>query len=532
MVRRYTKKPVKQLKWLLASPSVRAGLIVVVMALIGFWGIAALRAAAQAAMAEAEDGTLSGSINKTSASGASGANSQTVMFGGTPPSPTNVAALTGGDSIAVVWDMPAPNVKTVDIFRNSTKIGTVSIGSGVLRGDIQATHYIDKNVTRGTTYRYQVQATNAYGNTSALSPQISATHPATARTAAPNVAIDSSKTSDYTSFLQTNIVPEIKTWYPKIADALAYPDYTAYSGTITLMPDPTYDGAAYVGGGLPAGYIRFNPDYRSDGGMFIHEITHIVQGYDGNSSPAGFITESLAEWTRDWLYRERYKNTTNTLSTDLANDVYEGANVIEIGKAKYDPNFPHKINVAVRKGSYNANYIPSLTGGKSAAQLLDEVRGAFYGNNGAITGIGGKCVDVASGNSADQTKLQLYTCNNQNPQKWRIVWKDSGVNAGYNGATKSRFYIMNSSLGVVNGKCIDVQYSGTTSGTIVWLYGCSTGDFNPAQLWTFGLNGTIMNQSSGLCLSTTNNGSEDGNQLIVATCNGSAGQKWTTPSAP
>ncbi|MFF4229410.1 ricin-type beta-trefoil lectin domain protein [Streptomyces sp. NPDC001820] len=38
---------------------------------------------------------------------------------------------------------------------------------------------------------------------------------------------------------------------------------------------------------------------------------------------------------------------------------------------------------------------------------------------GQITGLGGKCVDVAGANSANGTAVQLYDCNGTGAQQWR-----------------------------------------------------------------------------------------------------------------
>ena len=40
------------------------------------------------------------------------------------------------------------------------------------------------------------------------------------------------------------------------------------------------------------------------------------------------------------------------------------------------------------------------------------------GSGGQITGLAGKCVDVAGANSADGTTVQLYDCNGTAAQQW------------------------------------------------------------------------------------------------------------------
>lgn len=79
---------------------------------------------------------------------------------------------------------------------------------------------------------------------------------------------------------------------------------------------------------------------------------------------------------------------------------------------------------------------------------------------GEIRGIGGKCL-TASG-----TAVVLSSCNNGQSQKWRLVYSQGG---------QARI------VGVGN-KCLDVAQSGTANGTAVILYQCTS---NPNQKWTF-----------------------------------------------
>lgn len=124
---------------------------------------------------------------------------------------------------------------------------------------------------------------------------------------------------------------------------------------------------------------------------------------------------------------------------------------------------------------------------------------------GRITGIGGKCVDVAGANPANGTAVQLYTCNGTGAQQWTV---------GSDGTLRSL------------GKCLDVTGAGTTNGTTVQIYDCNgTG----AQRWTAS-GGTLVNAGSGKCLDATGQSSADGTRLQIWTCTGTANQRWTLPA--
>jgi hypothetical protein len=42
-------------------------------------------------------------------------------------------------------------------------------------------------------------------------------------------------------------------------------------------------------------------------------------------------------------------------------------------------------------------------------------------SDGRIVGIGGKCLDVAGGNSDDGTEVLLWDCHGGDNQRWRIL---------------------------------------------------------------------------------------------------------------
>ena len=129
---------------------------------------------------------------------------------------------------------------------------------------------------------------------------------------------------------------------------------------------------------------------------------------------------------------------------------------------------------------------------------------AFAGT-GQITGFGGKCVDVSGANSANGTRVQLWTCNGTGAQSWTV---------GTDGTIRAL------------GKCMDVSGAGTADNTRVQLWTCNgTG----AQNWTSS-GGTLVNPNSNKCLTPQANGTGDGTQLVILTCNGGTNQRWTLPS--
>ncbi|GGM09271.1 ricin-type beta-trefoil lectin domain protein [Dactylosporangium sucinum] len=122
---------------------------------------------------------------------------------------------------------------------------------------------------------------------------------------------------------------------------------------------------------------------------------------------------------------------------------------------------------------------------------------------GAITGYGGKCVDVAAASSANGTQVQLYTCNGTAAQQWTV---------GDDGTIRAL------------GKCLDVAAASSANGTKVQIYDCNG---TAAQSWSRNSDGTL--RALGKCLDATGPSSADGTPLQIWDCFASANQQWTLP---
>ncbi|MFC9096333.1 MULTISPECIES: RICIN domain-containing protein [unclassified Streptomyces] len=125
------------------------------------------------------------------------------------------------------------------------------------------------------------------------------------------------------------------------------------------------------------------------------------------------------------------------------------------------------------------------------------------GSGSPITGLAGKCVDVAGANPANGTAVQLYDCNGTTAQKWTV---------GSDGTVRAL------------GKCLDVVGNGTADGSKVQLWDCTGG---PNQKWTVTGARDIVNPQANKCLDVTDNNSANGTRLQIWSCSGGANQKWT-----
>ncbi|MFD0560139.1 beta-glucanase (GH16 family) [Stackebrandtia endophytica] len=125
------------------------------------------------------------------------------------------------------------------------------------------------------------------------------------------------------------------------------------------------------------------------------------------------------------------------------------------------------------------------------------------GNAGQIVGVGGRCVDVAWGDSADGTQVQLANCSGNVAQNWNFA-SDGTVRA--------------------LGKCLDVSGGSTADGARVQLWTCNG---SGAQQWVHTGAGDLVNPQADKCLEATDPSGADGTPLRLWTCTGHANQKWT-----
>ncbi|MGQ4483973.1 ricin-type beta-trefoil lectin domain protein [Streptomyces sp. SAS_276] len=125
---------------------------------------------------------------------------------------------------------------------------------------------------------------------------------------------------------------------------------------------------------------------------------------------------------------------------------------------------------------------------------------------GTITGLGGKCLDVAGSSSADGAAVQTYDCNGTAAQQWTV---------GSDGTIRAL------------GKCLDVTGNSTANGAQLQLWTCG-GSAN--QQWTVSAAHDIVNPAANKCLDVTGSSTANSTRTQIWTCTGAANQKWTAPS--
>ena len=196
----------------------------------------------------------------------------------------------------------------------------------------------------------------------------------------------------------------------------------------------------------------------------------------------------------------------NSISWSVDGNVYQRRTPADLGGRTWVYNKPFYLIMNLAVGGY---WPGDPNSGTSFPQQLvvDYVRvttsdsGSGGGTGGSITGLGGKCVDVAGASPANGTPVQLYDCNGTAAQRWSV---------GSDGSIRAL------------GKCLDVN--GTADGSPLQLWDCNG---NPPQRWAVSAARDIVNVQANKCLDATGNSAANGTRLQIWTCSGTVNQKWT-----
>jgi glucose/arabinose dehydrogenase/PKD repeat protein len=148
-------------------------------------------------------------------------------------------------------------------------------------------------------------------------------------------------------------------------------------------------------------------------------------------------------------------------------------------------------------------------GGSGSLFDVDEysftTSGAGSERSGEVKGVNAKCLDVDNAQTADGTKVQLWTCNGSTAQKWTLPG-DGTLRA--------------------LGKCLDISGGATADGTRIQLWTCNGTE---AQRWAAQSGGDLRNPQSGKCLDASGGTWNDGTAVHLWTCHGGPNQLWTLP---
>jgi Ricin-type beta-trefoil lectin domain len=131
------------------------------------------------------------------------------------------------------------------------------------------------------------------------------------------------------------------------------------------------------------------------------------------------------------------------------------------------------------------------------------------GQQGPVTGIGGRCVDDNLSGVGNGNRIDIFSCNQTAAQ--RLIW----------------YQIPGSSYGTLRvfGRCLDVTGGSTANGAKLQLWTCNG---LSQQNWRHTSGGQWIVQNSGKCLDDPGATLTNGTQLQIWACNGLSQQNWST----
>ncbi|MFF4851455.1 ricin-type beta-trefoil lectin domain protein [Streptomyces sp. NPDC001194] len=240
----------------------------------------------------------------------------------------------------------------------------------------------------------------------------------------------------------------------------------------------------------------------------IHGTIH-GPGYSGSGGIGAAYTLPGGQAFADAFHTFAVDWAPDSISWSVDGAVYQRRTPADLGGRTWAFNKPFFLILNLAVGGY---WPGDPDAGTSFPQQLvvDHVRvttsDTGTGRTGPITGLAGKCVDVAGANPANGTPVQLYDCNGTPAQQWTIA-ADGTLRA--------------------LGKCLDVTGGATADGTPVQLYDCNG---SPAQRWALPAARDIVNPQADKCLDVTGNNPANATRLQIWTCGGGPNQKWNLPN--
>lgn len=152
-------------------------------------------------------------------------------------------------------------------------------------------------------------------------------------------------------------------WYPKLSTILFGEGHALPQKEVKLTFKPMKGVAHTINNEISISEEWVTKKAPDDYGMVIHELTHVVQNYQGKGE--GWLTEGIADYTRD----KHYEPGKRTQRIDRVKSNYrQGYGIaaafliwLEEVKTK-DKDLVKKLNIASCDGSYDKETIQKLCG--------------------------------------------------------------------------------------------------------------------------------------------------------------------------
>ena len=200
-----------------------------------------------------------------------------------------------------------------------------------------------------------------------------------------HATLDTSEAPDLTGWAQTNVIPMVKEWYPKLVEMLPSEGYEAPKEFSIIFSDKMRGVAATGGTRIRCAGPWFRSNLQGEAlGAVFHEVVHVVQQYGAarranpdqprRSRAPGWLTEGIPDYIR-WYKFEPQRHGADITQRNFPRAKYDGsyritANFLNWATEKYEKNLAVKLNAAIREGKYSEDLWKEYTG--HTVQELDE----------------------------------------------------------------------------------------------------------------------------------------------------------------
>lgn len=192
------------------------------------------------------------------------------------------------------------------------------------------------------------------------------------------IHFDTTETPDLRQWVQSDLMPACREWYPRICEQLRADGFEAPTEFTVTFRDKM-DGVAHTSG---KDVVCAGPWYRNNlkteaVGSVVHELVHVVQQYGGfrrANRPPGWLVEGIADHIRWYQFEpveKRRRIDWNRANYDQA--YFPSATFLDYIVRTIDPDAITRINDDCRAGRYSETYWVD-TYGKTPEQLWAEAK--------------------------------------------------------------------------------------------------------------------------------------------------------------
>jgi hypothetical protein len=188
------------------------------------------------------------------------------------------------------------------------------------------------------------------------------------------ITIETTEAPDLTQWVQRELAPVVRQWYPKLVEMLPSPGYEAPT-RVSITFSAGMRGVAATGGTrIRCAASWFRRELQGEAkGAIVHELVHVVQNYGvarrtnpNRTRTPGWLVEGIADYIRWFLYEPQTRGAEIT-SRNISRARYDGnyrisANFLNWVTETYDRDIVQKFNAAAREGRYSEQMWTSTTG--------------------------------------------------------------------------------------------------------------------------------------------------------------------------